>query len=83
MASHECKHSACRADIGGCVCGYAFISRVKVLQNVCGSLSEDISQAQANTRLLWHKADRLVTGALWLAVAGASRVHRKLLMAVP
>ena len=56
MASHERKHSACRADIGGCVYGYAFISRVKFLQSVCGSLSEDSSQAQANTRLLRHKS---------------------------
>ena len=38
-----------------------------------GSLSEDSTQAQANTRPLRHKADRLVTGALRLSVAGVRR----------
>ena len=28
MAGHECKHNAYRADIGGCVSGYTYISRV-------------------------------------------------------
>ncbi len=38
-----------------------------------GGLSEDSTQAQANTRPLKHKANRLVTGALRLSVAGVRR----------
>jgi len=38
-----------------------------------GSFSEDSTQAQANTRPLRHKANRLVTGALRLSVAGVRR----------
>jgi len=38
-----------------------------------GSLSEDSTQAQANTLPLRHKAIRLVTGALRLSVAGVRR----------
>jgi len=41
-----------------------------------GSLSEDSTQAQANTRPLRHKANRLVTGALRLSVAGVRRQER-------
>ena len=40
-AGHERKHNACRADIGGCVSGYTYISRVKSPQNLCrGSVEE-------------------------------------------
>ena len=40
-AGHERKHNACRAEIGGCVSGYTYISRVKSPQNVCVGLLED------------------------------------------
>jgi len=33
-AGHERKHNASRADIGGCVSGYTYISRVKLLKLV-------------------------------------------------
>ena len=46
--------------------GYTYISRVKSPQNVCLGLLKDSSQAQAGTRPLRHKADKLVTGALKL-----------------
>ncbi len=72
-AGHERKHNACRAEIGGCVSGYTYASRIRSPQNVCGSLSEDSTQAQANTRPLRHKANRLVSGALRLSVAGVRR----------
>ncbi len=67
-AGHERKHNACRAEVGGCVSGYTYIRRIRSPQNVCGSLSEDSTPAQANTR-----PRRLVTGALRLSVAGVRR----------
>ena len=39
---------------------YTYISRVKSPQNVYLGLLEDSSQAQADTRPLRHKADKLV-----------------------
>jgi len=27
-AGHECKHNACRAEVGGCVSGYTYIRRI-------------------------------------------------------
>ncbi len=40
-AGHERKHNACRAEVGGCISGYTYISRVKSPQNVCrGSFEE-------------------------------------------
>jgi len=48
-AGHERKHNACRADIGGCVSGYTYISRVKSPQNACRGSVEECNQAQAGT----------------------------------
>jgi hypothetical protein len=27
-AGHERKHNACRAEVGGCVCGYTYVRRL-------------------------------------------------------
>jgi len=48
-AGHERKHNACRAEIGGCVSDYTYISRVKGPQNVCRGSVEECNQAQAGT----------------------------------
>jgi len=48
-AGHERKHNACRAEIGGCVSGFTYISRVKSPQNVCRGSFEECNQAQAGT----------------------------------
>jgi len=48
-AGHERKHNACRADIGGCVSGYTYISRVKSPQNACRGSVEECNQAHAGT----------------------------------
>ncbi len=72
-AGHKHKHNACRVEFGVCVSGYTYIRRIKTPQNMWGGLSEDSTQAQANTRPLKHKANRLVTGALRLSVAGVRR----------
>ena len=51
MAGHERKHNACRADIGGCVCGDTYISSVKTPHDVSRRLAEECSsQTQADTR---------------------------------
>ena len=46
-AGHERKHNACRADIGGCVSGHTYISRVESPQNVCRGSVEECNQAHA------------------------------------
>jgi len=48
-AGHERKHKACRAEIGGCVSGYTYISRVKGPQNVCRGSVEECNQAHVGT----------------------------------
>jgi len=66
-ASHERKHNACRADIGGCVSGYTSISRVKALRMYVEALSKSaIRHRQVLVHRIRHRADRLVTGALKL-----------------
>ncbi len=48
-AGHECKHNACRAEIGGCVSGYTCISRIR---NKCVQCPRDIflKAGQAGSR---------------------------------
>ena len=48
-AGHERKHNACRAEIGGCVSGYTYISKVKSPQSVCRGSVEECIQAHAGT----------------------------------
>ena len=50
-----------------------YISRVSSPQNVCRSLSVDLTQAQADTRPLMHKANRLVTRVLKLSLSVVRR----------
>ena len=72
-AGHERKHNACRAEVGGCVSGYTYISRVKSPQNVCrGSLKSAIRHRQVIVHRTRHKANRLVTGALKLSLVLAA-----------
>ncbi len=72
-AGHERKHNACRAESEVAVVVIPISEEYEAPQNMWGSLSEDSTQAQANTRPLRHKANRLVTGALRLSVAGVRR----------
>ena len=48
-AGHERKHNACRADVGGSVNSYTYISRVKSPQVVCQGSVEECNQAHAGT----------------------------------
>ncbi|DBA78619.1 TPA: hypothetical protein ACH3X1_008546 [Trebouxia sp. C0004] len=45
-AGQKHKHNACRADIGGCVNGYTYISKVK---NVCRGSVEECFQTHASS----------------------------------
>ncbi len=64
-AGHELSHKQCRS-VTRWSSGYAYISRVKGPQNERKGRFEESRQAQADTRPLRHKADRLVTGGLKL-----------------
>jgi len=60
-ASHERKHNACRAEIGGCASGYTSIRMyVEALSKSA------IRHRQVLVHRIRHRADRLVTGALKL-----------------
>ena len=47
-AGHERKHNACRAEVGGCVSGYTYISRVKGPQNVNIAISAECTVPKAS-----------------------------------
>ncbi len=74
MASPERKPNTCRADLGGCVSGYTYISRDTALTMCVQALLKiAIRHRQIVIHRVRHKADRLAIGVLkllFLAVCG-------------